>query len=69
MNDTSFAGFAVAVVVCIVLGFLSWKAERWLNWKFDYGARVDSRIEQLEKRVLVLEQNVNVNTNFVGERK
>ena len=32
-----------------------WKLERWLNWKLDYGHKVDRRIEQLEKRIEALE--------------
>ena len=42
-------------IVVILIGFGMWKAERWFNWKVDYGGRVDDRIEQLEERIDVLE--------------
>ena len=46
-------------IVVILIGFGMWKAERWFNWKVDYGSRVDDRIEQLEERIDVLEANGN----------
>ena len=42
----------------IALGFFSWKAERWFNWKASYGGKVDQKIEKLEQRVEALEQIV-----------
>jgi len=46
-----------------------WKAERWFNWKVDYGGRVDDRIEQLEERIDVLEANENNKGETVWVRR
>ena len=35
-----------------------WKLERYINWKFGYKARVEQRIELLEKRVEKLEEKI-----------
>ena len=49
------AVYTVVALVFVAIAFSGWKLERWINWKFDYGSRVDSRIEKLEERVRVLE--------------
>ena len=49
-------GYAVLIVLTLALGIGGWKLERWLNWKLDYGRKVDRRIEQLEKRIEALER-------------
>lgn len=43
--------FAFAMVV------LSWRAERWFNWNFGYGPKVEKRISELEARVERLERD------------
>lgn len=49
-------------LVWILIAFLvacfsvtTWKAERWLNWKFSYQDRMEQGIRQLEKRIQALE--------------
>ncbi len=54
MKRLSF--FIGMVLACAAIGFLSWKLERWINWKFDYGARVEKRIHELELRIEKLEK-------------
>lgn len=54
--------FAIVFSALLAFGIGGWKLERWLNWKLDYGHRVDRRIEQLEKRIRALEhQSANAN--------
>ena len=48
-------GYILMILLCIVFGFFCWKAERWINWKFSYGKRVETRLQELEKRVDLLE--------------
>ena len=43
------------VVWVFIMGFLIWKAERWLNWKLDYSSKLEARLESIEKRLGVLE--------------
>jgi cytochrome oxidase assembly protein ShyY1 len=45
----------VALIIAIAFSFGCWKFERWINWKFDYGQRVEERIDALEKRIEALE--------------
>jgi len=51
-----FAAFAVVLIVVLTLGIGGWRLERWLNWKLFYGAKVDRRIEMLERRITALER-------------
>jgi hypothetical protein len=46
--------FGILVLVCFFSVAAS-LAERWINWKFNYGPRVEQRIEQLEQRIKALE--------------
>jgi hypothetical protein len=39
-----------------LIAFGGWKLERWLNWKFDYGSRVEQRLQEMEKRLERLER-------------
>jgi hypothetical protein len=50
------AAFAVVSTALLAVGIGGWKLERWINWKFDYGAKVDRRMETLERRVTALER-------------
>jgi len=47
--------FTVFLIVAIILGILSWKFERWVSWKFNYGNKINVKIEQLEQRIENLE--------------
>ena len=47
--------FFVVAICLVAFSYGCWKAERWVNWKFSYGNKVETRIEKLEKRVLKLE--------------
>jgi len=60
-------GYAALIVMGLALGIGGWKLERWLNWKLDYGRKVDRRIEQLEKRIEALEQR-DANKEVSGGR-
>jgi cytochrome oxidase assembly protein ShyY1 len=51
----TMAAFAVIAIV-ISFALAMWRLERWINWKFDYGSRVENRLEQLEKRIEELEK-------------
>lgn len=58
MADTSLAkktGIFFVILVIAGIAFFCWKMERWVNWKFSYGDKVETRIEQLESRVATLE--------------
>ena len=57
MKDRVVNLLVVVVLSVLFLGFLfgCYKLERWINWKLDYGGRVDSRVESLEKRIEKLE--------------
>ena len=50
------AAFAVVSTALLAVGIGGWKLERWLNWKLDYGAKVDRRIETLERRITAIER-------------
>ena len=49
--------FIIFIVCGLFLGFGGWMLERWVNWKFFYGPKIEERISFLEKRVEKLEQN------------
>lgn len=49
-----------AIVGCIIFGYFCWKLERRVNWKFSYGAKVEKRIEKLEKKIATLETDLEV---------
>ena len=48
--------FSFIILFALLLGFLSWRFERWMNWKFSYGNKVEQRIEQIEHRIDRLEK-------------
>lgn len=50
-----FLGF-IAGSLAVLVAFGGWKLERWLNWKFDYGSRVEQRLQEVEKRLERLER-------------
>lgn len=50
------AAFAVISTSLLAVGIGGWKLERWLNWKLEYGHKVDRRMEQIERRVTALER-------------
>lgn len=59
MSEKNFAitVYVITSIVCISFLMIGiWELERWINWKFSYGPRVEERISQLEKRVEKLEQ-------------
>lgn len=45
---------AITLFVAMCVSLAGWQAERWFNWKFGYGPKVDSRIEALEQRLETL---------------
>ena len=47
--------YIIIVVIVLLLGYGGWKAERYINWKFSYGNKVEKRIKQLESKVEILE--------------
>ena len=51
-----YARLTAAVAIVLALIIASWKLERWLNWKLDYGNRVDQKLEALELRIRALER-------------
>jgi len=51
--------FIITTIIVIVLGYYGWKLERKINWKFSYGNKVEIKMEQLEKRIEVLEKDNN----------
>jgi predicted PurR-regulated permease PerM len=68
MKDYSF--IIIGIVLLIVLSILSWKFERWFNWKLGYGSKVEStiekKIEQLELRIEKIERRFH-ETDNMGE--
>ena len=50
----------VPVVILLVVLFIigAWLFERWINWTFSYGGKVEQRIEQIEQRLDILEENI-----------
>uniref|UniRef100_A0A6M3LDN3 Uncharacterized protein n=1 Tax=viral metagenome TaxID=1070528 RepID=A0A6M3LDN3_9ZZZZ len=54
-NVPPYILFLFIIPFFLLLGFLGWKLERWINWKWDYGQRVEQRIEQVEQRLDRLE--------------
>jgi len=48
-------GYILLILFFALLWFGGWKLERWINWKFSYGNKVETRIEQLETRIEQLE--------------
>jgi hypothetical protein len=52
----SRCGLIVVCILWLAFAFACWKGERWLNWKLDYGHKVDRRVEALEQRVTALER-------------
>jgi hypothetical protein len=58
MKRTTRELASVAIVFLIVVfgvAYLRWRFERWVNWRWDYGGRVEQRIGDLEERVEQLE--------------
>lgn len=59
MKETTnhICSVAIMCLVALLLGYSGFKFERWINWKLDYGKRVEKRLESIEKRVKELEDN------------
>lgn len=58
MRDSLKSLIVITAVYLIGAGALiygCWRLERWLNWKYDYSARVEQRVRGLEKRIESLE--------------
>lgn len=53
LNNSWF--HVVMAIVVIVVSYYGWKFERWANWKWSYGSKVQVQIQSLEKRVKALE--------------
>jgi hypothetical protein len=50
----------IVVMICVAMLGLAiggFKLERWLNWRLDYGARVEDRVKEIERRLDALEKN------------
>ena len=58
-------GLAI-VALWIVLTVAAWKAERWANWRLDYGSRVEDRLEEIEERLQRIEDDLDVPTAADG---
>jgi len=52
---------AICFIVIIIAGF---KIDRWFNWKLSYESKVNKSIEQLQKRIEILE---NKEVNYVKD--
>ena len=52
---TEILAMLVALAVSIPIGYGGWRLQRWHNWKFSYGAKVEQRIQALENRIEALE--------------
>jgi predicted PurR-regulated permease PerM len=46
------------VLVIVLISYGSWRAEKWFNWRFSYGDKVNRQIEQLENRISELEHHM-----------
>jgi len=46
----------IAIVIFCIIG---WRIDRWINWKFSYGNKVEQRIEKLEQRVENIEKRLD----------
>jgi hypothetical protein len=47
--------YVVVIAVVLLLSYGGWRAKRWVNWKFGYKDKVETRIKSLESRVDALE--------------
>lgn len=55
-NKRIYAAIIVlSIAVSLLIAIPAWYMERWLNWKFSYGPKVEERIQALEQRVERLE--------------
>jgi len=54
----AFKILVVAAIIAILcgLGYLSWRVERWANWRFSYGPRLEGRLLEVERRLDALER-------------
>jgi high-affinity Fe2+/Pb2+ permease len=51
--------YSLLIAAFVAFGLLvvgMWLLERWFNWTFSYGGKVEQRIEQIEKRIDALEE-------------
>lgn len=49
--------YAFMLALAVALGYGGWCLERWINWKFSYGEKVEERLERVEKRLEALERS------------
>ena len=49
--------YALIIAALVAIGYGGWCLERWINWKFSYGAKVEARLERVEKRLEALERS------------
>lgn len=45
----------VLIILIPIFAFFCWRVERYFNWKFGYGPKVDRKIQALENRIIKLE--------------
>lgn len=48
--------YIFTLVIILSISYGSWRLERYINWKFGYKAKVNQRIELLEKRIEKMEK-------------
>ncbi len=53
----------VVIFTVIIISYGGWRIERYVNWKFGYGPKVNRRIEAVEKRVEKLENSLKSEKN------
>ena len=51
-------GSVLLFILILSFCYGMWRVERYLNWKFGYGPRVERRVEKLEDRIEKLENNI-----------
>ena len=55
LNVAGCLGILAVLVGILAVAYGGYRLERWWNWKWSYGPRVEKRIEKLEKRIEKLE--------------
>ena len=47
--------YILIFILVVIFSYGCWRAERYINWKFGYGPKIERRIQSLEDRIRVLE--------------
>jgi len=47
--------YILTFIMILIISYGGWRLQRYLKWKFGYKAKVEQRIELIEKRVEELE--------------